>query len=1006
MAQQPASEPNSSHGTGDRSDWRENVRVEDEALLRGSGRFIDDMPLRSGTLHAAILRAPVAHATIHSIEISRALALPGVATVITGEDIKKYTRPFVVGVKQKMDHWSLAVDRVRFVGEPVAVVCADTPYVAEDALTLIDVHYVRLDPIVDPEAAISSDAPYLHPSVGSNVVSDRSFRYGDPERAFAEAAHEVRIKIRYPRNSVTPIECFGVIAVYSDADGAYDVTTHFQGPYAIHPVMALALQVPGTKLRIKTPPDSGGSFGTKHAVFTYVVALAVAARITGRPVKWIEDRLEHLSGATSATNRVTTLRAAVSGDGVITALDYDQLDDCGGYLRAPEPATLYRMHGNLTGAYRIANLAVRNRIVLTNKTPSGLVRGFGGPQVYIALERLTEKISRTLNIPHREIMQRNLVQAGDFPYQTASGAILDSGDYPAAFALADKKGIPDDLIKRRDAARENGKLYGIGYAAIVEPSISNMGYITTVLTAEERDKAGPKGGAVATASVQLDPLGSVSVHVASVPQGQGHQTVLTQVVATALGIKPKDVRAIVELDTGRDAWSIASGNYSSRFAGAVAGTAHIAATRLRERLARLAATQLNCDPEDIIFSDGQVFRNNEPEKAVAFRRLAAISHWAQGSLPQGVEPVIRETAFWSPDSLKPPNELDEINSSAAYGFVLDMCGIEINPATGQAKIDRYVTIHDAGRLLNHELANGQIRGGFANAVGAAMYEQFAYGSDGSFLTGTFADYPVPTATEIPDIEILHLETPSPVTPLGAKGIGEGNCMSTPVCLANAFADALQVEHIELPMTPAKIIDLLDESEPRALQKPAIQHSDSDLSLQRNGFALNGTGTCHVNASPEEVWSILLDPDHLAAVIPGCRTLIQDAENAYSGDIVMGAGIIKGLFHAEVALHDLVRPHSLRLKGGARGKLGTSEGEAAVRLATDGDGTRIEYTYGVDLSGKVAAVGSRMLDGAARMIIGEFFRRLTKRAEPEGGAKTTVNTGNVLGQLKRFFGASK
>ena len=954
-------------------------RIEDEALLRGAGRFVDDLPVAPGTLHACILRSPVAHAAIAAIDTSRALALLGVAAVITGADIKQFTRPFVVGVKQPMEHWSLAVDRVRFAGEPVAIICAEDPYIAEDAAALVEVLYERLDAVVDPEAAAREGAPLLHPAVGSNVVSDRSFRYGDPEKAFAEADDTVSISIRYPRNSVTPIECFGVIANYSAAEGAYDVTTHFQGPFAIHPVMALALQVPGTKLRIRTPPDSGGSFGAKHAVFTYVVALAVAARVTGRPVKWIEDRLEHLSGATSATNRVTTLRAAVTSEGIITALDFDQLDDCGGYLRAPEPATIYRMHGNLTGAYRIPNLAVRNRIVLTNKTPSGLVRGFGGPQVYFALERLTEKIARMLSVPHIEIIRRNLVRREDFPYRTASGAVLDSGDYEAAVALGAGEGRLDDLIRRRERARADGRLYGIGCAAIVEPSISNMGYITTVLTAAEREKAGPKGGALATASVQIDPLGGVSVHVASVPQGQGHRSVLAQVVADALGITPSDVRATIELDTARDAWSIASGNYSSRFAGAVAGTAHLAASKLRLRLAEIAAPQLGCSPDDVRFANGKVFAEGTPDKALPFKRVAATSHWAHGALPQGIAPVVRETAFWSPPELTPPNAHDEINSSAAHGFVFDLCGVEIDRMTGQVRIDRYVTVHDAGRLLNPKLVDGQVRGGFANAVGATLYEEYNYGNDGSFLSGTFADYLVPTAAEVPDIEILHVQSPSPVTPLGAKGVAEGNCMSTPVCLANAVSDALGIETIELPMTPAKVIALLGEAEPPAPERQVV----TDLALRGTNYSMNGGGSSVVAAKPDDVWQVLLDPVHLAAVIPGCKTLEQTGPNAYRGDVTMGVGVIKGLFRAEVELSDLDAPRSLRLSGGATGALGASKGEAAVRLVPEGNGTRIEYIYGANLTGKVAAVGGRMLEGAARVLIGEFFKRLARRTAPEG-----------------------
>lgn len=962
-------------------------RVEDQALLRGEGQFIDDISPGPGALHACFVRSPHPHAVIASIDTARALAIPGVAAVITGADIRRYTKPFVVGVKQPMEHWSLAVDRVRYVGEPVAIICATDRYRAEDAAQVLDIVYDPLPAVIDPLEALESHAAVLHPAVGANLVSDRSFVYGDPEKAFACASRIIDIAIRYPRNAVTPIECMGVIARYIAAEDSYDLTTHFQGPYAIHPVMALALQVPGNRLRIRTPRDSGGSFGTKHAVFTYAVALAIAARVTGRPVKWIEDRLENLSGATSATNRVTTLRAAVDDEGRILALDYDQIDDCGGYLRAPEPATLYRMHGNLTGAYAIQHLRVRNRIVLTNKTPSGLVRGFGGPQVYFALERLTAKIAREMGRLHLEIIEKNLLPADSFPWRTPSGGLLDSGDYQSAIALLRNSGIAADLEERRKQARAEGRIYGIGLAAIVEPSISNMGYITTVLTPQEREKAGPKGGAVATATVGIDPLGGLNVHVASVPQGQGHRTVLQQVVADELGIDPSDINVTTELDTARDAWSIASGNYSSRFAGAVAGAASIAARRLREKLARTAALQLACDESDIRFAGGRIFSGANPAKSAPFKRIAATSHWAQGAMPQGFEPVLRETAFWSPDSLAPPNALEEINSSAAHGFVLDVCGLEVDPSNGRLRIDRYVSIHDAGRILNPALADGQVRGGFANAIGATLMEHFAYSKDGAFQSGTLADYLIPTVHEVPAIEIIHLETPSPFTPLGAKGIAEGNCMSTPVCIANALADALDICDVELPLTPSRVHELL-----QSVEKPPAQPL-----RERSGFrtsrAITGEGSHYISMPPEKLWPILLDPVALASVIPGCKSLEQNGANAYCGEIRLGVGVVKGLFAVNVSLSDMDPPRSLVLRGGASGALGESSGEALVRLSPENHGVRISYSYGLDLSGRVAAVGGRMIDGASRLLIAEFFKRLARYA-------ASINSGDQPGQKQK------
>ncbi|MBV8120848.1 MAG: molybdopterin-dependent oxidoreductase, partial [Alphaproteobacteria bacterium] len=487
---------------------------------------------------------------------------------------------------------------------------------------------------------------------------------------------------------------------------------------------------------------------------------------------------------------------------------WDQIEDCGAYLRAPEPATLYRMHGSITGAYRVRNLAIRNRVVLTNKTPSGLNRGFGGPQVYFVLERLMHRIAVTLGLDPLEVIRRNLLPSVAFPYRCPAGAILDSGDFAAAIDAAVEEAGLAELRVRRDRARAKGRLYGIGYAAIVEPSISNMGYITTVLTADERVRAGPKDGAQTAATVALDPQGGVSVVIDSVPQGQGHRTVVAQVVGEVFGLRAAAIRVNAELDTAKDAWSIAAGNYSSRFAGAVAGAAYLAAVRLRDKLARIAASQLNIEPGEVRFADGRIFAAANPDNAWGFTRLAGASHWSPGSLPDPDGTALRETVFWTPPRLDAPTNADEINAAAAYGFIFDFCGVEVDRDTGQARVDKYVTMHDAGRILNPALFDGQVLGGFAHGVGAALYEEFVYGEDGSFSSGTFADYPVPAACEIPAPVILHRETPSPVTPLGAKGVGEGNSMSTPVCLANAVADALGVADVALPLTPSRIAALL------------------------------------------------------------------------------------------------------------------------------------------------------------------------------------------------------
>ena len=956
-------------------------RVEDFALLTGRARFADDLPVAPGTLHAAILRSPHAHAEILAIDSARALALPGVVCVVTGADAQRWTRPFTAALASPVAQWCLAVDRVRHVGEPVAVVVAADRYRAEDAAEAVAVDYRPLPALLDPRQAAET-----------MVVSDRRFRYGDPEAALAAARHRIAITVEYPRNGGTPIEGFVVTAEYRPDPDSYEVTANFQGPFAIHPVMALALGVPANRLRLKTPPDSGGSFGVKHAVFPYVVLIALAARKAGRPVKWVEDRLEHLVAASSATNRVTTLEAAVGEAGAVTALVWDQIEDCGAYLRAPEPATLYRMHGNMTGAYRVAHLAIRNRVVLTNKTPSGLNRGFGGPQMYFVLERLMQRIASTLNLDPLDVIRRNLVPAGWFPYRCPAGAILDSGDYEAAVEAAITAGGLAEFKERRAQARAAGRLYGIGYAAVVEPSISNMGYVTTALSPEERRRAGPKDGAQAAASVALDPLGGVTVTMDSVPQGQGHRTVLAQVVGDAFGLPAAAIRVEAEFDTGKDAWSIAAGNYSSRFAGAVAGAAHLAALRLRDRLARIAAARLNVAPQDVRFADGRIFAAGNPDNALSFARVAGASHWAPLTLPDPEMAALRETVFWTPPTLAAPNEADEINGSAAYGFIFDFCGVEIDRDSGQVRIDKYVTMHDAGTILNPALFDGQVRGGFAHGVGAALYESFVYGEDGSFLSGTLADYPVPTACEIPEPVILHCGTPSPVTPLGAKGVAEGNAMSTPVCLANAVADALGAKNLTLPLTPSRIIALLDEAEPPPPRDSLSPQRGERIGVR--GRSLSGAGEAEIPAPPEQVWAILLDPAALAALLPGCERLEEDGEGGYRAALGIGIGPVRGRFEARIRLFDLAPPHRLRLMGTAAGALGAAEGEAAFELQANAAGARLCYQYSGAVGGKVAAVGGRMLEGAARRLVAEFLQALAARA---GGPASR------RGRLARLFG---
>jgi len=986
-------------------------RREDAALLMGAGRYADDLPVSVGTLHAALVRSPIAHGVIKSIDTAKALAQPGVHRVITGEEIRAISDPFLIVLKQPIPQWSLAVERVRYAGEPVALVLADDRYAAEDGADLVDVAYEPLPVVTDPVEAVKPEAPVLHPDAGTNEISVRDFVYGEPDEAFQKAHKTVSLRLEYPRSSYTPMECFVVVADYQQGDESFDVLANFQGPFSAHPVMAKSLRVPGSKLRLRIPADSGGSFGIKLSVFPYIVLMALASRICGRPVKWVEDRLEHLLAANSCPNRVTDIEAAVEEDGRVTALRIDNLEDYGGFLRAPMPGPLYRMHGATTGAYDIRHLAMTNRVVLTNKMPAALVRGFGGPQLYLALERLMQRIAVELDLDPLEVIRRNLIAAGSFPYRTTAGALYDSGDYQRAIDEAVGDGRLDDLLARRAAARKAGRYYGIGFATVVEPGMSNMGYLSTIVPKEVRERQGPKNGAVSMASVNVDAVGTVSVTADVTVQGQGHATVISQIVADQLGLKPEAITVNLELDTQKDAWSIAAGTYSCRFTPGTAVAAHLAGKRIREKVARIAAKLLNTLPDDIEFGDGRVFSIANPDNGAPFERVAATAHWSPVLMPEEDDPGLSETAVWSPPELEPPSSKDEINTSLTYGFVFDMCGVEIDPDTMQVRIDRYVSMHDAGKLLNPMLAEGQLHGAFVQGLATALYEEIVYDRTGSLQTGTFAEYLVPTAFEVPTVEFLHIETPSPFTPLGAKGLAEGNCMSTPVCVANAVADALSVKDVPLPITPERLNSMLAGEEappPEDLAGLAAAEAEEE---EAGAPAITGDGSVHVDADPASVWRALLDPQSLKQIIPGCHSVESISPEHYRAEVSLGVGPIRGRFDADVKLSDLEVEHRARLAGTLNGPLGKAEGSGRVTLSPENGGTRIDYTYGVEVGGKVASVGGRMIKRAARIVIDQFFERLARVAAgssvpPSEAAPPAAETGlfaRLMAAIRSLFG---
>jgi 2-furoyl-CoA dehydrogenase large subunit len=802
-------------------------RVEDEALLRGEGWFIDDLSPLPHIAEAAVVRSTEAHARIVSIDTSAALAVPGVVGVLTGEDVAALSRPFPSAIGRAVEQWAAAVGVVRYAGEPVAVVVASDRYIAEDAAELVAVEYDPLPVAASPEAAMATGAPVLHEAVGSNVLSDRRFSYGDTAAALAGADLVVRRRFRHPRSSCTPVEGCGVICWWDAAAGSVTAWSNFQGPFTLHGVAAAALGLPAGKLRLVSPPDSGGSFGVKAGVFTSVVLMALASRRFGVPVRWTEDRVEHLLTA-SATERLSTVEAGFSSSGELVGLRLDLVDEVGAYVRAPEPATLYRMHGCITGPYRVADVEVRSRVVVTNRCPTGLNRGFGGPQLSFALERTMAIAAARLGLDPADVLRRNLVPASAMPYHAPAGGVYDSGDYGAclerALALARYDALRQE--QRDTTAEGRSRRVGVGLACVVEPSASNMGYITLVDPAERRAASLPKDGNAETVSIAMDPGGGVSVAFTSTPQGQGHRTVVAGIVAEALGVRPEEVAVHPGADTGTRPFTVSSGNYSSRFAVTVASAVHVAGLQLAERVRAVAADMLECAPDDLELVDGTARVVGTPDRSVSLRRVAGAAHWDPAGLPEGIDGLSLTAAFSVP-GLGAPAPDDTVNSSAAYGFLADVAVVEVDTETGEVRVRDYVTVHDAGRVLHAQLAEGQVLGGLAHGLGAALLERHVYDDAGNLLTTTFVDYPTPTATELPSPVTKMVESPSPVTPLGAKGLGEGTTMTAPAAIANAVADALGLDtlgddiDLELPLTPARVWALAQAANQRSSGTPPV-----------------------------------------------------------------------------------------------------------------------------------------------------------------------------------------
>jgi 2-furoyl-CoA dehydrogenase large subunit len=788
-------------------------RVEDARLLTGRGTFIDDHPPVGHIHHAAIVRSPHAHARILGYDVSAAVAMEGVVGVITGADVARATRPFSVGVTAPVRYYGAATDRARFVGEPVAVVVARDRYLAEDAAEAVVVDYQPLPVVLDPERALEPDAPVLHEAVGTNLAGHRRLVYGDPDRAFREADVVVRERFRFPKYGSTPIETYGVIARWDPLDGVLTVWSNFMGPFIMHPLTARALGLPENKLRFIVPPDIGGSFGIKTSIYPYIALIGLAAMKTRVPVKWIEDRREHLLASSSGTDRVADRELAARQDGTVLGMRFRWLDNVGGYIRSPEPGCAFRPTGNFVGPYRFQHLEVDAAVVMTNKSLTGPNRAYGCGHLYFETEGMMDRLAETLGMDPAEVRRRNLLSPEQMPYRTPTGGLYDSGDYPAAFEKALELAKYGELRREQARARAEGRWFGIGLALAVDPSVSNMGYVATALDPQFRAKPEylPKSGAVDAATVKVDPLGRVTTILGTTPQGQGHQTVVSQIVADELGLTPTDVTVVDEMDTFTRVWSISSGTYSSRFGSVGTSAVALAARKLKDKLCQYAAHLMEVPAEHVEFRDGAVRAKGGRGPSYSIKDLAGRAHWHTESLPEGMEPGLQATAVFGFTVAKAVDQDDRVNSSNTYGFIAEVMAVEVDPESAAIKIVKYVTVHDAGTIINPLIAEGQIYGGALHGLGGALYEELRYDESGQCLTATFVDYLVPTAAEAPRIDIAHIVSPSPLTPLGSKGLGESSSMTVPAVVANAVGDALSplgVRINELPLTPDRLWGLI------------------------------------------------------------------------------------------------------------------------------------------------------------------------------------------------------
>jgi CO/xanthine dehydrogenase Mo-binding subunit len=777
-------------------------RTEDRVLLTKGGHFIDDLTL-SGVAHAAYVRSPHARAKIRHIDISRALDHPGVYAIITGEDVAQSTRPQRgrVPLPNSPRVYAIAYEQVRYVGEPVVGIAAVDRATAEDAADLVHVEYEPLPPVLDPEEALKPDAPLVFEEIGSNVLWHNTFPYGDVEAAFAGADTIVNERVTIHRYSSTPLETFGVMAQYEPAASSFTIWGHTQQPAQDLHVLAAAFGVSPGQIRLIIPP-MGGSFGNKVRPL-FIIAAALLARKAKRPVKWIEDRRESLLALGHAADGIMEMSAAVKADGTLLAIKFRNIENEGAGIDFAGRHNLL-MLSNIANCYRLRAISYEGYSVVTNRCPVVANRGIGKPFMCFAVERMMDAVARTLKLDRAEIRFRNFIQPDEFPYDTPGGQTYDSGNYPEMLRTALVRVDYDTLRREQVDGRTRGRLLGIGIATAVEPGGSNLSYGMLI--------SGPSqllSGQGEAARVRLETDGTATVFTGGLESGQGHATALAQIVADELALHVSQVRVATTFDSASHPYVMTSGVYSNKFHGHDTVAAIGAARKVREKLLKRAAVLLEANLDDLELSDGRISVRGAPQKGVSVAKVASRAYWSLADEQPDGEPGLEALHYYSNPLAKHPDEKKRLRVQLGFASAAHVAVVEVDAETFEIKVLRYVVVHDCGRQINPRIVEGQVHGATTHGIAAALLEEFVYDRNGQLLTTSFMDYLKPTAADLPDIEGDRLETPSPLTMLGTKGVGEGGAVVAPAAIASAVEDALVplgIQIAALPITPSRLFD--------------------------------------------------------------------------------------------------------------------------------------------------------------------------------------------------------